>query len=138
MHIICKQDARQALTRATWVFAIARISCKIRNAMRMYHCEVRTTFSRRFGIRFKQTFELHPDMNISSYSSAVSFLLDNLQLKNTIQEYMLCIGMLSNSHFQTGLNLESIHINFKRECIMSHAARRTLYTYEFYISDYLE
>ena len=50
--------------------------CKIRNAMKMYHCEVRPTFSR----RFKQTIELHPDMNISLHSSAVSSLLIHLTL----------------------------------------------------------
>ena len=42
---------------------------KIRNAMRMYHCEVRPTFSlrssRRFSLRFTQTIELHPECSNS-------------------------------------------------------------------------
>ena len=52
-----------------------------------HHCEVRLTFSLRFSLRFsftfslrfKQTIELHPDVNLSSYSSAVPF-----QYRNTI------------------------------------------------------
>ena len=40
------------------------------------HCEVRPTFS----LRFKQTMKLHPDVNISSYSSAV-LLLNNFHIK---------------------------------------------------------
>ena len=39
-------------------------------------------FIRRFSLRFKQTIELHPDMNISSYSSAGSSSLNNFQYKN--------------------------------------------------------
>ena len=54
--------------------------------------------------------------------------------------YCIAFNALSKGiSFQTGLNLESIHVNFKRECAMNHAARRILYPYvEFYISDYLE
>ena len=61
--------------------------------------------------------------------------------------------MLSNLHildiiscssigisFQTGLNLESIHVNFTRKCVMHEPCRATSqYMYvEFYISDYFE
>ena len=53
--LILKQDARKAS-----------------DAIRMsYHCEVRPTFSHRFGFRYKQTMELHPDKN-TSYSLDVS------------------------------------------------------------------
>ena len=66
--------------------------CKIRNAMIMYHCEVRSTFSRRFSLRFKRTIQMYPDMNISSYSSAVFALLSPDQTRTqVIASFCLCL-----------------------------------------------
>ena len=51
-------------------------------------------FSRRFSLRFKQTIELHPDVNISLYSSVVP-LLNNFNIKTQFSP-VLYIGILSN------------------------------------------
>ena len=84
-------------------------------------------------------------MNIS-YSSAVSSILNNFQYKNTIFSgavhrnvvnfniYCIAFNALSNGiSFQTGLNLESIHVNFKRECVMSRATYTIMYVESVYI-----
>ena len=65
------------------------------------HCEVRPTFSlrfglrfiRRFSLRFKQTIELDPDLNLSSFSSAVHF-----NIKTQFSRPVPYIGILTNSH----------------------------------------
>ena len=84
----------------------------------MYHCEVRLTFS----LRFKQTIELHPDVNLSSYSSAVPFQYKNTIFSGAVHrnfiKFTCCIefNALSNAiSLLTGINLQSIYVNFKRD-----------------------
>ena len=79
--------------------------CKIRNAMRMYHCEVRPTFS----LRFKQTMELYPDMNISSYSSAVSSLLHPLPFIKE-QSMFIRVNRIFNSAFVISITQTKVHL----------------------------
>ena len=88
---------------------------------RQYHREVRLTFSLRFSLRFnlrfKQTNEFHPDVNLSSYSSAVLFNIKTqcspVLYIGISSNYICCIefNALSNAiSLLTGINLHQVHV----------------------------
>ena len=85
--------------------------------------------------------EMHPDVNIS-YSSAVP-LLNNFNIKynflhcctqEVCQIHICWIEFNARSNgisLQTGINLESIHVNFKRDMSWAIRTTYTIYTSSF-------